>query len=657
MIVLSIDIETYSDVDLLKSGVYAYTDSDQFEILMFAYAYDDGPVQIIDLKQGEVLPDKVLSDLTKPSVIKSAFNANFERTCISKYLASTMPIEISQIYMDPNQWHCTAVHALYAGLPGNLDGVAKALKLDDQKDSTGKALIRYFSLPCKATKVNGGRTRNLPVHDPKKWQQFLDYCKQDVEVERSIRKRLERIPVPETEWKLWALDQEIVDRGVLLNPQMVEHAVACDSKYQEKRKLRAMELTGLDNPNSVAQLKGWLKETDGIEVDSLAKDILPDLIKQTKNETVKEVLELRQEMSKTSVKKYQAMERVICRDNRVRGLLQFYGASRTGRWAGRLVQVQNLPSNKMKQLDLARNLLLEGNYEALELLFDQVPDVLSQLVRTAFVAPEGSRFIVSDFSAIEARVIAWLAGEQWRLDVFATHGKIYEASASQMFGVPVEEIGKGSPLRQKGKIAELALGYGGGVGALDAMGALNMGLEEKELAGLVKAWRAANPYITKLWWECGDAALETVQNKTRVELHHGIAFHYQPGMLFIELPSGRRLSYVAPAMREGKFGQELSYMGVGATKKWERIGTYGPKIVENIVQAIARDCLAQALIRLNEAGATPVMHVHDEVVLEEPYGSNLDLAEVEHIMGLPIKWAPGLDLPADGYETEYYLKD
>lgn len=650
MTILAIDIETFSSVDLTKSGVYRYTEADDFEILLFGYAFNDHPVQVVDLARCEKIPDSIDALLRHSSVIKTAYNANFERTCLAKYLGYEMP---------PEQWVCTQVQALTLGLPGHLADVAKAMKLQQQKDTAGKALIRYFSIPCKPTKTNGMRTRNLPEHAPEKWAQFREYCRQDVEVERTIRKSLERFPVLPTEQRLWSLDQKINDKGVRVDPELVAHAIKCDTAYQERRLEEAAKLTGLDNPNSVAQLKAWLMEAEGLEVESLNKESVPLLLKQAESDTVKRVLELRQEMSKTSVKKYQAMDRARCRDSRIRGLLQFYGANRTGRWAGRLVQIQNLPQNKLKDLDLARNLLKAGEYDTLEMLFDSVPVVLSQLVRTAFIPSAGCRFIVTDFSAIEARVIAWLAGERWRMDVFNTHGKIYEASAAQMFKVPLASIGKGNPLRQKGKIAELALGYGGSVGALIAMGALNMGLAEEELPGLVRVWRQTNPNITKLWWDVEHAALTAVREKRTVQLQYGLAFSYESGILFIRLPSGRRLAYARPRIEtDDRYNKpKLTYEGADQkTKQWGRLDTYGPKLVENIIQAIARDCLAEALLRFDNLGYEIAMHVHDEIVLEVPQGQGR-LEEVNRIMGETLKWAPGLPMKADGFECDYYKKD
>lgn len=652
--ILAIDIETYSPVDLKKTGVYPYAEHPEFEILLFAYALNDEPVKVVDIAQGEELPRKIIECLYNHQVIKTAYNAAFERVCISMHLQK---IDFFNGYLQPEQWVCTAVYALTLGLPGTLEHVAKVLKLPAQKMAEGKALINYFSKPCKPTKSNGMRTRNLPQHAPAKWELFKQYNAQDVEVERSIRKLISGYPMPPNEMKLYALDQRINDRGVRVDKALVHHAIACDEQHKAKTTEEAIKLTGLENPASVSQLKQWLLEEEGLEVDSLNKETVPELLKQTESDKVKKVLSLRQELAKTSVKKYVAMRSAACCDDRVRGLLQFYGANRTGRWAGRLVQVQNLPQNHMKDLDLARQLLRDGDYEMLEILFGNVQNVLSQLIRTAFIPADGHRFIVADFSAIEARVIAWLAGEKWRLEVFQTHGKIYEASASAMFHVPIETITKASPLRQKGKVAELALGYQGGPGALVSMGALKMGLTEQELPDLVAAWRQANPSIVQLWWNAEKAAVTAVRDKTRVNLVKGVYYQYERGTLFAHLPSGRRLTYVRPRLIDCNGYQKLTYEGMNqTTKKWERVPTYGGKLVENLVQAIARDCLATALLRLDAAGCKTVMHVHDEVVIEEP-NSGRSVAEACNIMGLPIKWAPGLPLRADGFETRYYKKD
>ncbi|HGM1478506.1 TPA: DNA polymerase [Clostridioides difficile] len=649
---LSIDIETYSDLDIKKVGVYRYVDSANFEILLFAYAFDNEEVKVIDLVNDEELPKEVIEALNDNKVIKSAFNANFERTAISKFL---------NINLKPNEWSCTMIKALTLGLPGSLESVSKALKFneDKQKMKEGKALIQYFCKPCKATKVNKGRTRNLPIHDMEKWNKFKEYCKQDVVVEREIRNKLSKYKTTEREIKLWYLDQRINDTGIKVDTELIENAIECDKRYTEKLTKEAIKITGLNNPNSPAQLKKWLSDKVGFEITSLTKESIPEILKQVDDENVVRILELRKLMSKTSIKKYEAMKLAKGNDNRVRGLLQFYGANRTGRWAGRLVQVQNLPQNHIEDLDLARNLLKEGDFDLIELLYDSVPDVLSQLIRTAFIPSEGHRFIVSDFSAIEARVIAWLAGEKWRLDVFNSHGKIYEASASQMFKIPIENIKKGSELRQKGKLAELSNGYGGSVGALISMGAIKMGLKEEELQPIVTAWRNANPNITKFWWDVDKAAKKAIKDRTIVEIQHGIKFIYNPGVLFIELPSSRRLSYLRPKIEPHTTfsGDKITYEGMEQTsKRWKRIDTYGPKLVENIVQATARDCLREAMFNVTDAGYSIVMHVHDELVIDvDKKGGSLE--EVNSIMGKEISWAKGLPLKADGYECDYYKKD
>ena len=544
---LSIDIETFSSTDLLKCGVYKYTEAPDFTILLFAYAFNNEPVQIVDLASGEVLPEAVQSALTSPAVLKTAYNANFERTCIAKHFNITVP---------PGQWECTMVKAGMLGLPMSLDAASKVLNLDAKKDASGKALIRFFSLPCKPTVKNGNRERNLPQHDAEKWQMFKDYCVQDVVVEMSIRERIAYFDATPFEKKLWKLDQEINDRGVLVDLSFVNNAIAQDFENKEKLTAEAIQLTKLDNPNSAAQLKAWLTEEMGEDVSSLKKEAIPAMIKDADCEIVKRVLNLRQEMSKTSVKKYEAMAKAVCKDSRVRGLLQFYGANRTGRWAGRLVQVQNLPQNHLADLDLARKCVASNDLELLELLFGNVPDTLSQLIRTAFVARQGHRFFVGDFKAIEARVIAWLAGERWRMQVFATHGKIYEASAAQMFKVPIESVTKGSDLRQKGKVSELALGYQGGPNALIKMGALKMGVAEDELPKLVKMWRNANKAIVTLWNDVNNAAIAAVEgNPTTIQ--HGIRFFMEKDILCIKLPSGRRLMYQSPRLAEGKFNSQV----------------------------------------------------------------------------------------------------
>jgi len=651
---LSIDIETYSSYDLTEVGVYKYVEAPDFEILLFGYAFDDEPVQVIDLANFEFLPEEIMNALTDPAVIKTAYNANFERTCIAKHF---------NINTDPKQWRCTMVHALTLGLPGSLEAVAKALGLEAQKDTAGKNLIKYFSVPCKPTKSNGNRTRNFPHHAPDKWQQFIEYNRQDVEVERELRKKLEKYPVPDHEWKLWFLDQRINDAGVRLDPVLVKQAIACDAQYSARLEKEAKELTGLENPNSVRQLTEWL-ESRGLSVENgLGKEFMPELIENAPDDITKRVLELRQEMAKTSIDKYNAMERCMCRDERARGLLQFCGANRTWRWAGRLIQVQNLPQNKIPDLALARQLLRDGEFEMLEILFDSPPFVLSQLIRTAFIPSPGCRFIVADFSAIEARVIAWLADEKWVLDVFRDHGKIYEATAAQMFKVPIETIEKGKEnyhLRAKGKVATLSCGYQGGPDALIRMGALKNGLTEEELPDIVKGWRESNPHIVKLWYNAEKAAITAVKEHRTVKLAHGVQYRYEKNFLFADLPSGRSLAYVRPEIRrDSRFDKDgLTYEGVDQVKKsWCRQKTYGGKLVENLVQAIARDCLAVSMMRLAESGYQIRLHVHDEVILDVPKEKKDALQDVIDIMSQPIDWAPGLPLKADAFETEFYKKD
>ena len=645
MSLLAIDIETYSDVDLTKCGVYAYCDSPQFEILLFAYAFDEEETEIIDLACGEHLPQRVLDALEDTSVIKTAFNAAFERTCISKHLGKKLP---------PVSWQCTAVQSAMLALPLSLDGVGEVLNIKRKKLKEGTDLVRFFSMPCKPTKANGGRTRNLPSDEPEKWERFKAYCIRDVDAEREIRQKLRNFPIPESEMRLYQMDQEINDRGILVDRELVANAILCDTQYKEAVTARAYELTGLENPNSPAQIKGWLSDR-GVEVDSLDKKAVKSMISDAEGEVL-EVLRLRLLMAKTSVKKYEAIERSVCSDGRCHGLLQFYGANRTGRWAGRLVQVQNLPQNHIEDLELARDLVKNRQFDCIDLLYDSTPGVLSELIRTAFIPKPGCRFIVADFAAIEARVLAWFSGEQWRLDTFAEGGDIYCASASQMFGVPVVKHGMNGHLRQKGKIAELALGYGGSVGALTSMGALDMGLEEEELQPLVNQWRASNPHITKFWWDVDAAAVKAVKERTSIS-YKNLCFTYRSGILFVTLPSGRNLSYIKPRMTQNRFGREsLSYEGVGESKKWMRIETYGPKLVENIVQATARDLLALAMLRLRDAGYEIVMHIHDEAVLEVPDGvSSVD--EVCRMMAVAPDWAAGLPLRADGYECPFYKKD
>lgn len=645
---LAIDIETYSDIDIKTSGVYKYVDSANFNILLFAYAYDDEEVQIVDLTKDKLSED-IIRDLTDRNILKTAFNANFERTCLSKYLNT---------YMDPKEWSCTMVKSLSIGLPQSLDNVSKVLGFeeDKQKMKEGKSLINYFSKTCKPTKVNKGRTRNLPEHDLEKWNTFKEYCKQDVVVEREIRKKLDKFEILDKEQELWSLDQRINDRGIGVDEVLIDSAIYVNMKYSNIILEKAKRITGLDNPNSTAQLKTWINEKSDYQVNSLAKDEIPKILKNTNSDEVKEVLKLRQLLSKTSVKKYEAMNNSKCSDKRVRGLLQFYGA-RTGRWAGRLVQVQNLPQNHIPDLALARYLIKARDYETVEFLYDSVPDTLSQLIRTAFIPSPGCRFIVADFSAIEARVLSWLAKEQWRIDVFNSHGKIYEASASQMFHVPIDSIKKGSELRQKGKIAELALGYGGGVGALQSMDKKGS-IAEDEYADLVKQWRNANPKITELWWNVDKAAKKAIKDRTTVKLDN-LTFIYDSGILFIKLPSGRKIAYIKPKIEphETFSGFKITYEGMQQTsRQWTKISTYGPKLVENIVQAIARDCLAEAMFNVTEAGYKIVMHVHDELILDVPLGKG-SIEEVNQIFAKEISWAKGLPLKADGYECEFYQKD
>lgn len=641
---LSIDIETYSDRDLSKCGVYKYAESPNFEVLLFGYSVDGGDVGVIDLASGETLPKEIKEALTDESITKWAFNAQFERVCLSRYLGK---------WLDPEAWRCTMVWAAYMGLPLSLEGAGVVLGLEKQKLKEGKDLIRYFSVPCRQTKANGCRIRNLHSDAPDKWEQFKAYNARDVETEIAIQARFLKFPVPEGEWQNYILDQRINDRGIQLDTDLVREAIRCDERSRVELTRLMKEMTEMDNPNSVTQIKAWLAN-NGLETETLGKAAVKELLK-TASENLVEVLTLRQSLAKSSVKKYTAMENVVCCDGRARGLLQFYGANRTGRWAGRLIQVQNLPQNHLPDLAQARSLVKSGNFEMLEVLYDSVPSVLSELIRTAFVPKLGCNFIVADFAAIEARVIAWLAGETWRNEVFATHGKIYEASASQMFQVPIVEITKGSPLRQKGKIAELALGYGGSVGALKAMGAHEMGVAEEELQPLVNVWRTANPKIVRLWWDVDKAAMTAVTERT-VTQTHGIRFECKSGMLFITLPSGRQLAYVKPKIGQNHFGSEsLTYEGVGATKKWERIESYGPKFVENIVQAISRDILCDAMRRLDSMGFSTVMSVHDEVVIEA--SDEVSLEVVCRYMAETPPWAEGLLLRADGFLCSFYKKD
>ena len=643
---LSIDLETYSDQPLAKTGVYRYVESPDFEILLFAYSVDGGPVQQIDLACGEKIPPTILAALEDETVSKWAFNANFERICLSRFLGYP-----AGDYLDPDSWRCSMVWAAYMGLPLSLEGAGAVLGLEKQKLAEGKDLIKYFCQPCAPTKTNGQRTRNLPEHAPDKWQAFKKYNIRDVETEMSIQARLLKYPVPDSVWEEYHLDQEINDRGVGLDMELVRQAIQMDGRSRSELTQAMKELTSLDNPNSVQQMKQWLAD-NGVETDTLGKKAVAELLK-TAPPQLQKVLTLRQQLAKSSVKKYQAMETAICADDRARGMFQFYGANRTGRWAGRIIQMQNLPQNHLDDLSEARGLVRAGGFDALEMLYEDVPDTLSQLIRTAFVPQEDRKFIVADFSAIEARVIAWLAGEKWRQDVFAQGKDIYCASASQMFGVPVEKHGVNGHLRQKGKIAELALGYGGSVGALKAMGALEMGLQEDELPALVSAWRQANPKIVQFWWAVDHAVMDAVTRKTTTKTH-GIIFSARNGMLFITLPSGRSLAYVKPKIGENRFGGDcITYEGVGGTKKWERLDSYGPKFVENIVQATSRDILCYAMRTLRCCSI--VMHIHDEVVIEAD--RRMSLQAVCDQMGRTPPWAKGLRLRADGYETDFYKKD
>ncbi|GAB6172942.1 DNA polymerase [Paradesulfitobacterium aromaticivorans] len=652
---LSIDIETYSSADLAKCGVYKYSESPDFDILLFGYSIDGSEGMVIDLACGETLPEEIIKALMDEHVVKWAFNAQFERVCLSRWV-KRMGITPDQgnpenPFLNPSSWRCSMVWSAYMGLPLSLEGAGMVLGLEKQKLKEGKELIRYFSMPCKPSKTNGGRERNLPPDASDKWEQYKAYNARDVETELEIQAKLRRFPVPDFEWQNYILDQEINDRGIRLDMELVKEAIRFDNRAKHELIQTMHQITTLENPNSVAQMKEWLSE-QGLETDTLGKATVKELLK-TAPEPLGKVLELRQSLAKSSVKKYAAMQNAVCSDSRVRGLLQFYGANRTGRWAGRLVQVQNLPQNHLPDLDQARQIIKSGDYEILEILYDAVPDVLSELIRTAFIPKPGHQFIVADFSAIEARVIAWLAGETWRNEVFATHGRIYEASASQMFHVPIEEITKGSPLRQKGKIAELALGYGGSVGALKAMGALDMGIAEEELQPLVNAWRTANPNIVRFWWDVDRAAMTAVRERTITDTH-GIRFECKSGMLFVRLPSGRCLSYVKPKIGQNRFGNDaVTYEGVGATKKWERIETYGPKLVENIVQAISRDILCHALQMFQNSEI--VMHIHDEIVIEAD--KQMSLEDLCEQMSKVPPWAKGLLLRADGFLCRFYKKD
>ena len=640
---LSIDLETYSSVDLGKSGVYKYAESEDFEILLFAYSIDDGEVKVIDLESGEIIPEEILSALSDESLEKWAFNANFERVCLSKFLGERL---------EPQGWYCTMIWSAYLGLPLSLEKVGEVLKLDKQKMNEGKALIRYFSIPCKPTKANGMRKRNLPHHDLKKWSTFKEYNQRDVETEMAIKKKLSAFPMPQSEWENYWIDQNINDRGILIDESLVDSAIKFDGILREENMLRAIELTGLENPNSPLQLKEWLNKK-GLEIDSLAKKDVESALKNAEGD-IKEVLVLRQELSKSSVRKYDAMKNVKGKDNRARGLIQFYGANRTGRYSGRLIQVQNLRRNNLKDLDLARSLVKNRDFETMEILYESPSDILSQLIRTAFIPKEGTRFIISDFSAIEARVLAWLAGEQWVLDAFENGEDIYCRTASRMFGVPVEKHGVNGHLRQKGKIATLACGYQGALGALKAMGGIEMGLSEDELQSIVNFWREANPNIVSLWWDIDSVVKRVVKTRTE-EKYKNLVISYEKGILCIKLPSKRRLAYPKAKIGTNRFGGEsIVYEGIVVGNKWDKIESYGGKFVENIVQAISRDILAEAMMRLEKKGFNIVMHIHDEVVIESDSSS---VEEINEIMSLVPSWAPGLILDADGFESEFYKKD
>ena len=657
---ISIDIETYSDRDLKKCGVYKYAESPNAELLLFGYSINNGPVTVIDVAQGEEVPEYILKALTDDNIIKWAYNASFERIFLSVWLKRNYPqyfvsysIDEDTVsnYLDPSAWRCSLVWGAVMGLPLSLKGIGAVLKLDEQKMSEGSDLIRYFCVPCKPTKSNGGRTRNLPEHAPEKWATFVAYNKRDVEVELSIKEKLKNFPVPEFLWDEYHLDQEINDRGIGVDMKLVTNAIAFDERSKGTISSQMKDMTDLENPNSVVQMKAWLAE-NGMETETLGKKAVAELMKNAP-ESLARVLALRQQLAKSSVKKYQAMENAVCDDGRVRGMFQFYGANRTGRWAGRIVQLQNLPQNHMGDLAEARELVRQGDYDSVEMLYDDIPDTLSQLIRTAFIPKPGYKFYVADFSAIEARVIAHLAGESWRADVFKNGGDIYCASAEQMFHVPVKKHGVNGHLRQKGKIAELALGYGGSVGALKAMGALEMGLSEDELQPLVDAWRASNPNIVQLWWDV-DAAVKTAVSMRTTSETHGIKFVWRSGMLFVYLPSGRRLCYVKPKMGQNKFGGDsITYEGVGSTKKWERLESYGPKFVENIVQAISRDLLMNAMKTLSHCFICG--HVHDELIIECKEEVSLDVL-CKQMARVP-DWMPGILLRADGYITPWYRKD
>lgn len=646
--VLHIDLETYSDIDIGKCGAYRYVDSPNFEILLLAYAYDDEPVTVIDVEQREGWPTQVLDDILSPDITKVAHNAAFERICLSKFLNTKL---------DPKAWHCTMVHALSLGFPASLADVGKALNLgeDKQKMAVGKRLITYFCKPCKPTMANGQRTRNYPHHDPEKWNLFKEYNRQDVVTEQAIYDKLMKFPLPESERILYCLDQSINDYGIGVDTDLMDKVIGYSKEYEAALRKECGALTGGINVHSIVQLKQWLTEQEGRQIDSLTKDDVDQLLNLDLKPESKRILELRQETGKTSVKKYEAFERSICSDGRIHGAFQFYGAGRTGRWAGRLIQPQNFPRNAFEDIALARQMVKSKQWDEIEMLYGSMNDVFSTLIRTLIVPPQGMTFAIADYSAIEARVVAWMADEKWRQDVFANGGDIYCMSATQMFGVPVEKHGQNSHLRKKGKVAELACGYGGGVGALRKMGGEQMGLTEKEMDDIVRKWRRSSPHVVKLWRELGDAAIEAIDTRLRVKCRHGVSFKYSKGILFMQLPSGRSLAYVQPRFD----GRELTYMGMNqTTRKWERTKTWGGKLTENLIQAIARDCLAESMTKIQKAGYHIVMHVHDEVIVEVP-AENAEghLKRIEDLMGEPIEWAPGLLLTADGFTSEYYRKD
>lgn len=657
---LSIDLETFSDREIKKCGVYKYAESDNFEILLFGVSVNGGDVVVYDLSCGDVLPEEIVDALVDDTVIKWAFNATFERVCLSywikrhypeKFKSYGAPEDTVRNYLNPASWRCSMIWSAYMGLPLSLEGVGAVLRLEDQKMKEGKDLIRYFCMPCSPTKSNGGRTRNLPADAPDKWRLFKSYNKRDVEVEMGIKEKLHKFPVPDFVWDEYHLDQQINDRGILIDLQLVNNAIAFDERSKGEIAAEMRSMTDIENPNSTVQVKVWLAD-HGLVTETLGKKAVAELIKKAP-ENLAEVLSLRQQLAKSSVKKYQAMQNSACNDGRSRGMFQFYGANRTGRWAGRLIQLQNLPQNHMEDLAEARELVRQGDYESMSLFYDDIPDTLSQLIRTAFIAKPGYKFYVADFSAIEARVIAHLAGETWRAEVFKNGGDIYCASASQMFHVPVVKHGVNGHLRQKGKIAELALGYGGGVGALKAMGALDMGIPEEELQSLVDAWRQSNPHIVSMWWDFDSAIKSTIKTHNSTS-SHGIRFTYKSGMLFITLPSGRKLTYVKPRIGENKFGGEsITYEGIGSTKKWERLESYGPKFVENVVQAISRDLLMNAMKTLSRCFICG--HVHDELIIE--CTEDISLQTICEQMAKVPSWMPGILLRADGYVTEFYKKD